>query len=233
MKKFFSLLLVFGVAVMLCTGCDPDPVRPTIEESSISHTDPTPQGVTVTFKAECPESTKVAVRFHQRSNGNQEITINAQYRPYAEKYFAPSGALVGGSTYAYYVVGYDNEGKECCLSQEHTFNVPKNGAPQAPQVSSVKVYAPTSLVASDGYIEGDILTKELEYSLDEGETWTAISEEGFIRGLRPGKVQLRVAETPTTEAGKVSTIDVPPYKSNTDLDGDGGKSEGVTSTGPK
>lgn len=233
MKKILSFLLTFGAVVMFGTSCGNDPLQPIIEESTLTCSEPTTQGVTISFKAKCPEGTSVKVRFLQRTNGSEEKTVDVQYRSNIERCYAYSLALVGGSTYAYYIIGYDSDGKECYVSSEHTFDVPKNSSPNALAVKSIKVYSPSSLVASDGHLEGIVLTKDVEYSVDAETTWTAVTEEGFIRGLRPGKVILRVAETPTTEAGKTAYVVVPSYKNNTDLDGGGGYSEGVTSTGPK
>ena len=230
MKKILSFLLIFGAVVMFGTSCE-EPLQPTIDESTITWSDPSTQGVTITFKAICPEGTSVKVRFHRLTNGSEEKTVNAQYRSNIERCYAYSLALLGGSTYAFYVVGYDSDGKECYVSPEYTFEVPKNLSPSAVEVKNIKIYSPSSLVASDGYLEGSVLTKDVEYSVDEEKTWTAVIEERFIRGLSPGKVILRIAETPTTEAGKTSYVVVPSYKSNTDLDGSDGTSEGVTSTG--
>lgn len=233
MKKILSFLLIFGAVVMFGTSCGDDPLQPTIDESTITCSEPSIQGVTILFKAKCPEGTSVKVRFHQRTNGSEEKLVNVQYRSNVEKCYANSLALVGGSTYAFYVIGYDSEGKECYVSEERTFQVPKYKGPEAPAITFAKAYPPSSLVASDGYIECTSFTKSLEYSADDGKTWTAITEEGFIRGLHSGKVLIRWAETPTTEAGKTASVIVPSYKSNTDLDGSDGTSEGVTSTGPK
>ena len=233
MKKILSFLLIFGAVILFNTSCGDDVLQPVIDESTITCSEPSTQGVTISFKAKCPEGTSVKVRFLQRTNGSEEKMVNAQYRSNLERCYAYSLALVGGSTYAYYVVGYGSDEKECYVSTEHTFEVPKNPSPDALVVKSIKIYSPSSLVASDGYLEGSVLTEAVEYSVDEEKTWTAVTEERFIRGLCSGKVILRIAETPTTKVGKTSYVIVPPYKSNTDLDGGGGTSEGVTSTGPK
>lgn len=233
MKKILSFLLVFGAVVMFGTSCGSS-IQPKIDESTIACSKPTvEQGVTITFKAKCPVGTSVKVRFLQRTNGTEERIVDAQYREYLGVCYVFFQKPIGGSTYAYYIIGYDSDGAQCYVSEERTFDVPKGLSPEAPEVKGLKLYSPSSLVASDGYLEGSVLTKAVEYSVDEEKTWTAVTEDGFIRGLRSGKVILRIAETPTTEAGKTSYVVVPTYKSNTDLDGGGGTSEGVTSTGPK
>ena len=233
MKKILSFLLIFGVIVMFGTSCGSS-IQPQIDESTIACSKPTvEQGVTITFKAECPEGTSVKVRFLQRTNGTEERIVDAQYREFIGVCYVYFQKPIGGSTYAYYIIGYDSDGDQCYVSEERTFDVPKGLAPKALEVKGLILHSPTSLVASDGYLEGSVLTEAVEYSVDEEKTWTAVTEERFIRGLCSGKVILRIAETPTTKVGKTSYVIVPPYKSNTDLDGGGGTSEGVTSTGPK
>lgn len=49
----------------------------------------------------------------------------------------------------------------------------------------------------------------------------------LLTDLSAGKVLLRKAETPTTEAGKTTFATVPTYQSNTDMNGDHGMSEGL------
>jgi len=231
MKKLRFFFLIFGAIVMLGTSCDNSPITPTIDESTISHKELENRTIVVSFKAKCPNGTSTKVQFKQRPNGLDETTVDAKFYPAVEECSAVF-SNPQGSSYAYYVLGYNSDGKHCYTSKEGTFDVSKNPGPAAPSATSINAHAPSSLIASDGYLEGSILTEAIEYSIDEGKTWAPVTEKGFIRGLRPGKVQLRFAETPTTKVGKTSTIVVPAYKSNTDMDGDGGTSEGVTSTGP-
>ena len=49
----------------------------------------------------------------------------------------------------------------------------------------------------------------------------------IITQLKSGTVLLRYKETDTTQAGQVASITIPEHQSNTDGDGDGGKSEGL------
>ena len=232
MKKIRFFFLIFGAIVMLGTSCDNSSLTPTIDESTINHKELSNMTFIVSFKAECPQGTSTKVLFKQRTNGTDETMVDAKYYPAIKECSAVLSNPVRGSNYAYYVLGYNSDGNHCYTSKEGTFDVPKNSGPAGPSVISINAHAPSSLVASDGYLEGSILTEAIEYSTDDEKTWTPVTENGFIRGLRPGKVQLRFAETPTTKVGKTSTIVVPAYKSNTDMDGDGGTSEGVTSTGP-
>ena len=65
--------------------------------------------------------------------------------------------------------------------------------------------------------------------MDEGATWSPVTEAGAIRQLPSGKILVRLAETPTAEASREAFIVIPKYKSNTDIDGDGGTSQGLRS----
>lgn len=231
MNKILSFMLICGAVVLFGTSCsesEPEVLKPKIDETTIVCNLTTK---TISFKAECPTGTKIQVLLRQLTNGTEEKRMETLYRATAQEFYVNLTKLVGGSTYAYYIIGIDSNGAECYRTPERTFTVDKYASPAAPSVYGIKAYAPSSLVAADGYIEGDILTEEIEYSTDDEQTWKAVTVKGTISGLRSGKVFLRIAETPTTEAGKSSFVQVPPYKSNTDLDGDGGKSEGLTSAG--
>ena len=206
----------------------PDVLKPKIDESTIV-CDLTSK--VITFKGERPVGTKIQVLVRQLTNGTYEIQSDAQFLATEQEFLFNISKLVGGSTYAYYIIGFDSNGVECYRSAEYTFSLPKSSGPPAPSISGIKAYAPTSLVASDGYLEGSIITEELEYSIDEGNKWMPVTMVGYITGLPSGKVLLRIAETPTREAGHSSYVIVPIYKSNTDLDGNDGHSEGLSSAG--
>ena len=221
----YTILTLCALALLAagCSGSDSDTVAPTVDESSIVCDF---ASRSISFNADCPGGAKLLVLLRQLTNGNDEQTFDVRLRA-GQTYFVTLIGLVGGSTYAYYVIGYDSSGKESSRSSERTFTVPKYGAPAAPSLAGLTAYSPSSLVASDGYLKGACLTTELEYSTDDGQSWKPVVENGFIRNLSPGKVLLRKAETSTTEAGKTTSATVPTYQSNTDMKGDHGMSEGL------
>jgi hypothetical protein len=242
MKKTLAFILILCSAAMLCLSCGDDPVvpptptggdenpsqttvnTPTIDESTIKYKEST---MVVTFQASCPTGTHLKLLLSKKTNGTEETWLDVKYNTSSRQYFVQLQGLVGGTTYSFCIVGYDSEGKEAKRTAEITFTLPKDPAPDAPSTEHLKAYPPTSRNASDGYIQGAGISKAMEYSTDEGETWKPVEEGGKISNLRPGIVLLRLAETPTTEAGKTASITVPPYKSNTDLDGSEGTSEGL------
>ena len=225
--KIFSKMLIMCAVALFCTGCGddtPDVLVPTLDESSVACNT---SSKVVYFKAVIPDGTKVQVLVRQQTNGNDERTLNVTFQPNNRTYYANLGDLMGGSTYAYYIIGFDSNGAEAFRSKEYTFTLPKNPGPAMPSVQGITAYAPTSLVASDGYIVGDVITTAMEYSIDNGQTWMPVTKTGSIRGLPSGKVLFRIAATATTEASPSAYVTVPVYESNTDLDGDGGTSDGM------
>lgn len=198
--------------------------KPSIVESSI-HFNPSIR--VITFEASCPLGTRVQLLLRQLTNGTSEELLSINYNTTSRRYYVNLTGLVGGSTYSFCIIGYDSEGNEAVRTAEQTFSLPKNDPPSAPSTANIKAYPPSSPNATDGYIKGAVITKAMEYSIDDGQTWMSVTVAGIISGLSPGNVLLRLAETPTTEAGKYATITVPPYKSNTDLDGTDGTSEGL------
>lgn len=248
MSKFFFFIIFFSVLGLFSVSCSKDDdqdepnspntekndneggkndnvvLYPTIDESSIVCD---LSKMMVIFNAEKPVGTKIQVLLRQLTNGTEERTLDAiSWTATGNKFYVNLINMVGGSDYAFYIIGYDSKGKEVYRSSEHTFSIPKNAAPPAPKVEDIKAYAPSSLVAADGYIEGAVITTEMEYSIDEDQTWTPITENGIIRNLHSGIVLLRIAETLTTNAGESASVVVPSYISNTDLGGDNGTSDG-------
>lgn len=238
MKQKVANIILYCLVAILCLSCGDDqplaPVNitpptenvkaPVVDESSVSF-DPSSQ--VLVFKALCPFGSIVRVRLRQLTNGTEEYLLDVSYNTNSQRYFVKFPKLVGGSTYAFCIVGYDVEGKEASRSAEQTFSLPKNAAPEAPATAGIKAYPPSAPEATDGYISGSVITKAMEYSITDGRTWMPVTLTGIVQNLPPGNVLLRLAETPTTEAGKVATIIVPPYRSNTDLDGTDGTSEGM------
>jgi len=241
MKKITATLLILGAAIMLCTGCGDDDLpepqnpnagtttadaqNPTINESSISYNESLR---TITFEATRPTGTMLRLLLRQLTNGTEERLLEVYYNSSSRQYFIKLTNLVGGSKYSFCIIGFDKEKKEVIRTAEWTFTLPKDFGPAAPLVSGIEAFAPTSPNAADGYLKGNVITTALEYSTDEGKTWTPVTENGKISNLRPGKVLLREAETPTTEAGNIASVEVPQFTSNTDLDGTDGKSQGMS-----
>ena len=242
MKKTFAYILLCTIT-LFCFSCGddlPEPESqsnenptppatsnvkvPTIDESSITCN--TSLKV-INFKASCPNGTRVRVLFRQLTNGTNQMMQDVSYNTTSQQYYTKFPALVGGSEYSFCIIGYDNEGKEAVRSTERTFTLPKDAAPDAPSITNIKAYPPSAPNASDGYIRGDVISKAMEYSTDDGKTWTPVTVAGTISNLLPGNVLLRLKETATTEASKPAIITVPPYKSNTDIDGTDGTSEGL------
>lgn len=155
------------------------------------------------------------------------LLLDAHLKGTGQVYYVNITGLVGGSVYAYYIIGYDSNGDEAFRSGQQTFTVPKYASPQAPSLAGIIVHSPSSLVATDGYLEGSAITKEIEYCPNGSETWYPVATAGLNTDLPPGKVILRKAETPTTEASKTASLIIPMYKSNTDMDGSNGTSEGL------
>ena len=227
---------------MFCTGCGGDDLpepenqnptgtttdnaqNPTIDEGSIAYNEALR---TITFTATRPSGTMLKVLLRQLTNGTEERLLDVYYNSSSRQYFIRLTNLIGGSKYAFCIVGYDKEEKEVTRTTEWTFTLPKDFGPAAPLISGIEAFAPTSPNAADGYLKGNAITTALEYSTDEGKTWTHVTENGIISNLKPGKVLLRFAETPTTEAGQTASLEVPPFKSNTDLDGTDGTSQGLS-----
>ena len=225
-------------AAVVCLGCGDDLPGPEGETSSESSAAKVPvideasinysaSLRVITFKASCPERTYTKVLFRQLTNGTTERMADVTYNTTSSTYFSRVPTLTGGSDYAFCIIGYDKDGQEVVRTAERTFSLPKDAAPEAPSTASIKAYAPSSANATDGYIKGDGISTAMEYSTDSGKTWTPVAYPGIISNLPPGPVLLRLAETPTTEAGRTATITVPPYKSNIDIDGSDGHSEGL------
>lgn len=206
------------------TITDDDAARPTIDDASVSY-DASLR--LILFKASCPANTNVKVLLRQLTNGTTEKLLEANYNSSGRQYYIQLKYLLGGTEYAFCVVGYDSKGREALRTTERTFTTPKDEAPDAPITSGIKTYPPSAPNLTDGYITGSVITEGMEYSMDNGRTWLPVTEKGIIRNLRPGDVLLRWAETPTTHAGKTATVTVPSYVNNIDLDGTNGTSQGL------
>ena len=203
----------------------PSPDDPYINESSIECDVP---NMIITFQG-TPNKGFIEVLFRQLTNGDAERRMNVSRDNTKQLYYVKLTKLTGGSEFAFHVLAYNQYNQEVFRSAERRFTLPKEGSPAAPTLAGIQVFSPTSHVATDGYATGGCLTKAMEYSTDEGESWTPVAEAGAIRNLPPGKVLVRLTETATSEASLPAFFIIPKYKSNTDLDGDGGTSPGLRS----
>lgn len=247
MKQIVPQILFLVAAFVLCNSCgggDDQPAPnsqaqnpsgtnqpterktqvPTIDEASITYD---AASNTIYFHGTRPAGTKIQVQLFRQTDETEEQVMDVSYSAGGRFYFVNVASLTPGAAYSYYVIGYDSKGDEAFKTAEQSFTMPKAAAPAPPSTVAIQAYAPTTLHGTDGYLEGAVITTEMEYSLDGGETWTAVAEAGFIRNLPPGKLLLRLAETATTEAGRAATVTVPEYRSNTDPSGEGGNSEGM------
>lgn len=247
MKQIVPQILFLVAAFVLCNSCgggDDQPAPnsqaqnpsgtnqpterktqvPTIDEATITYD---AASNTIYFHGTRPAGTKIQVQLFRQTDETEEQVMDVSYSAGGQFYFVNVASLTPGAAYSYYVIGYDSKGDEAFKTAEQSFTMPKAAAPAPPSTVAIQAYAPTTLHGTDGYLEGVVITTEMEYSLDGGETWTAVAEAGFIRNLPPGKLLLRLAETATTEAGRAATVTVPEYRSNTDPSGEGGNSEGM------
>lgn len=245
MKKFSLYILLAAVACVLTISCggdepestpstvsgstsgggtyDPTLDDPYINESSIECD---VSNMIITFQAS-PNKGSVFVLLRRLTNGTWERREMASQNAAKNLYYVKFSKLLGGSQYAFYVLGLNIRGQEVFRSAERTFTLPKDGAPNAPSILGLQIFAPSSYIATDGYATGLCITTAMEYSVDEGVTWSPVTEAGAIRQLPSGKILVRLAETPTAEASLTASFVVPRYKSNTDLDGEDGTSQGL------
>ena len=250
MKQIRSLSILLAATLVLgisCGGGDeatpshqapevtPQPSTPTVQVPTIDEASIRCDVVsnTIYFHATRPAGTKMQVLLCQQTNGTGEQLLEVSYSTAGKFFYVTLVDLVPGATYTYSIIGYNSKGTEAFRSAEQTFTMPKAAAPLPPSTANIQAYAPSTLHGTDGYLEGEVLTMEIEYSTDGGETWTAVTEDGVIRNLPPGKVLIRLAESPTTEAGMSAEVTVPEYHSNTDPDGDGGTSDGMRVKGER
>lgn len=98
------------------------------------------------------------------------------------------------------------------------FEIDKAICPIEPSYLKKKVVSPSKAGASDGKITN--VTSKMEYSLDNGSTWKAITGTE-ITGLKAGEVLVRYKETATVKAGYIVKVTVPDGKNDTP-DGDDG-----------
>ena len=90
---------------------------------------------------------------------------------------------------------------------ERTFTllIEKAKGPAAP--TGLVATPPTAQGMTDGAISG--VDPTMEWSADDGETWTDCPASGPITGLKAGTYWVRVKETATTKTGESATVTVP------------------------
>lgn len=196
---------------------------PTVDESSVCYINGH-----ITFIGTLPSTNhyfKVWVSAQQE--GAQEKEYSVEYSTEYNLYQASADDLKRNEKFWCRVCGYNYEGEKLMETSRLTIETVKDDGPDAPSVSGITIVTPTSKKGTDGKLLGDVITTAMEYSTDNGKTWTPVNTDGIITGLTSGIVLLRYKETDTKLAGQIASITIPEHQNNTDADGDGGKSEGL------
>lgn len=241
MKKIFKTMAIVLMATMSVVGCGDDPIEPnkgqeekpepeqkveelpTVDESSVSY-----KNGFIIFTGTRPTTShyfKIWVSAQQE--GTQEMEYDVEFFTSKGLYQAKADDLKRGEKYWCRVGGFNHKGEKVMESSRLTIEAMKDEGPDAPAVYTITAVAPTTKNGADGYLTGNVITTAMEYSTDDGKTWTPVSTNGIITGLKSGVVLLRYKETDKQLAGKSASITVPQHTSNTDANGEGGKSEGL------
>ena len=114
-----------------------------------------------------------------------------------------SGTPREAGTFAFTVQVTDSAGKSA--TKALLLTVEKGGGPAAPE--GLVATPPTAQGMSDGTISGVDAT--MEWSADDGETWTECPEQGTIGGLAPGDYLVRYKATEKAGPGDAATVTVP------------------------
>lgn len=242
MKKIFKTMAFVLMATMAVVGCgSDDPIEPnngqgekpepeqkeeelpTVDESSVCY-----KNGYIVFSATRPRSSyyfKVYVSAQQE--GAQEMEYDVEYFTGKRQYQAKAVDLKRGEKCWCRVAAFNYKDEKVMETARLTIEIGKDDGPAAPSVSGITIVPPTSKNAADAQLQGKVITTDMEYSTDEGKTWTSVSTDGIITGLKSGTVLLRYKENDTKQAGQIASITIPEHNSNTDTDGEGGKSEGM------
>lgn len=245
MKKIFKTMAFVLMATIMAVGCgsDDEPIKPdnnekqpeqeqpeqkeeelpTVDEASVCC-----KNGYIVFSATRPSSSyyfKVYVSAQQE--GAQEKEYSVEYFTGKQQYQAKAVDLKRGEKYWCRVGGFNFKDEKVMETARLTIEIGKDDGPAAPSVSGITIVPPTSKNAADAQLQGKVITTDMEYSTDEGKTWTPVSTDGVITGLKSGTVLLRYKETDTKQAGQTASITIPEHNSNTDAGGEGGKSEGM------
>lgn len=200
-----------------------DEELPTVDESSVCY-----ESGYIIFTGTRPSlSDYFKVWVSAQQEGAQEREYSVEYSTGKRHYQAKAADLKRGETYWCRVVGFNYKGEKVMETSRLSIEVVKDDGPDAPSVSGITIILPTSRNASDGQLHGRVITTDMEYSTDDGQTWNPVRTNGIITGLKSGTVLLRYRETDTMLAGQIASITIPEHINNTDADGDGGKSEGM------
>lgn len=240
-KILKTIALVFAASVVLAAcGSDDEPlepsneqnnnqpaskpeVPPTVDESSIEFKD----GSVIFIATRANTSQKFKLFVSIQNDGADEKEYDVDYYVGIARFRANTSDLLRGKTYWCRVEGYNYKGEKLMETSRVSIFTSKDTGPAAPSTRDISVYAPTSKNGSDGEIHGNVITTLMEYSTNNGESWTPVKTNGIIVGLRSGVVLLRFKETESHQAGQSASITVPQHVSNTDPNGEGGKSDGL------
>lgn len=178
------------------------------------------------------------------TNGKKIAEFPAIYSAADNMYHVTMTNLSPGYIYFYHIVAYDAEGNFVSRANEGSFTLPQLPGPGA--LTGLVGHAPTTYYrvisdilpdgsayvryTGDGYITGDCITPDVEYSIDGGETWESAETDGIIELLPMGKVLVRKAATTSTMAGEAVEITIP---GNSDISGEGGYAEGENARGAR
>ena len=243
MKKIFKAMAFVLTATMAVVGCGsndgsiepnngqgekPEPEQkveelPAVDESSVCY-----KNGYIVFSATRPRlSYYFKVYVSAQQEGAQEMEYGVEYLTGKDQYQAKAADLKRGEKCWCRVAGFNYKDEKVMETARLAIEIVKDDGPAAPSVSAVTIVPPKSKNAADAQLLGRGITTDMEYSTDGGETWASVSTDGIITQLKSGTVLLRYKETDTTQAGQVASITIPEHQSNTDGDGDGGKSEGL------
>lgn len=195
---------------------------PTVDESSLKF-----QDGYVTFagtRASTSQYFRLFVSTQQ--DGTAEKEYEVEFYVGKRLFQATVKDLERGRTYWCRVEGYNYKGEKLMETTRMSFYTSKDSGPNAPAINEITVFPPTTKRGHDGQLQGRVITTLMEYSTNNGDSWTKVKTNGSITGLSSGDVLLRYSETESKLAGKSATITIPEHASNTDPNGDGGKSEG-------
>lgn len=252
MKNIFPFVCTALISVGLITSCgsDDDSVNNDsevasydarhnienankLEESGLLTFSEDLTSATAKFAAHNAENMRLAVVL-VGANGKKITEVPALYSEIDNMYHVSFTNLSPGNIYFYHIVAYDADGNYISRANEGSFTLPQLSGP--PALTGLVPHAPTGVLraeiekgkvkvtATTGYITGDAITPDVEYSIDGGETWESATENGIIKGLPIGKVLVRKAATTTTMAGESVELTIP---GNADISGEDGYAEGV------
>lgn len=241
MKSIFKIITLGLLSAMMLQACgsDDEPLKPNTNEEEkppvVVEEPPTVDVSSFCYKDGNITFAGTRVRTSQYFKlFVTDIPTGGQEREYAVEYYvgknlyqASVADLARGKEYWCRIRGYNYNDDKLMETSQLSFTTTKDSGPEAPNVRDITVIPPTRKNGSDGQLIGQVITTKMEYSANDGESWTAVKTDGSIKGLSSGVVLLRISETDQRQAGKSASITVPEHASNTDPDGDGGKSDGL------